>query len=76
MFRSKFPEKQLVTIRRLLKVAEEHAQHIAALAPGSLHHAEVEDAIDDGEYLLKQLGGVAARTAPVGPSVAHGQCLA
>lgn len=66
-------ERQLAVVRRLLKMAEQHAQHIARVSPGSQFHEEVEDAIADGEYLLKELGGVATRTAPAGH---RGVCMA
>lgn len=67
-------EQHLHTLRKLIGVAEQHAQHIAKVSPGSLHHEQVEDAIADGEYLLKQMGGVSTRSAPVGSMVTHGQC--
>ena len=69
-------ERQLATVRRLIGVAEQHAKHVAEVSPGSLHHELVEDAIAEGEYLLKEMGGVATRTAPVGRVMAHGQCQA
>ena len=52
MIRSKAAlERQLATLRKLIDVAEQFAQHVASVSPGSLHHEQVEDTIADGEYL-------------------------
>lgn len=63
MFRSKDDERHIAAVRRLLKVAEQFEQVIEATAPGTPAHHEVADAIADGEFTLKRMGGVATRSA-------------
>lgn len=71
MFRSKsqVTEHQLDTIRRLIGYAE----MLSEVVKGSQLDEYVQDAIGDGEYLLKQLGGVASRSKEVGsyPALAN-----
>lgn len=51
-------ERQLETIRRLIRYAEVLAQHLMKIDPGSHEREYVFDTISDGEALLKELGRV------------------
>lgn len=64
-------ERQLRAIRRLIGYAEVLLEHMTGTAEAEY----IADAIWDGEFTMKELGGVSVRTAPVGPLVAHGPRL-